>query len=252
MRVMSNVKTRAGLFWDRDWRLIPAKLLVGAEAQAWFAAHGRAGWFTKANEKRMLELVGDRMPEVLSDIRKEYDGNQSVGGLLARRGSHCVTPDCYPYGYDELRRFLDEQIFSPTVNAVHGTETLTYIRLMQLQQERTRILFKDKLGVYLRWNVESPNYIYVGMSKDMDARQSGHTNQPYFLFTAFATATLKDAAIIEKAAHTYLREVGVDVQEFGRGVFRLPPGCNALRLVEAFLMHGYSGWFKSIGTGTVT
>jgi predicted GIY-YIG superfamily endonuclease len=252
MRIGGNTKTRAGLFWDRDWRLVPTKLVIGAEAQAWFTKRGSDGWFTKTNQKRMVELVGDRLPDVLADIRREYDGNQPIGGLLARRAAHCVTGDLYRYGYDEVRRFHDEAIFSPTVNAALGTEKLTYIRLMQLQQERTRILFKDQLGVYLRWNIEMPNYIYVGISKDMAARQSGHTNQPFYLFTAFATANLKDAQNIEDAAHAYLREIGgVDAQG-GRGVFRLPPHTNALVLTEAYLIKQYSGWFKSIGEGTVT
>jgi len=251
MRIGGNTKTRAGLYWDRDCFLIPAKYLVGTAAQAWFAAHGRTGWFTEANMKRMLELVGDRMPEVLDRIRADYDGNQPLGGLLARRAAHCVTPDKYRYGFDELRRF-NEPIFSPTVKAVLGNSRLTLIDLMRLQQQRTRVLFKDKLGVYLRWNVESPNYIYVGHSKDMDARQSGHTNQPYFLFNAFATAKLEDAQIIEKEVHKYLRTIGTDVQEHGRGVFRLPPGTDALAVTITFLNNGYSGWFKSIGEGTTT
>jgi hypothetical protein len=251
MRTMSSVKTRAGLWWDKDWRLIPAKLLVGGAAQDYFAKYGSTGWFTKTNAKRMEQLVGDRIPEALDDIRKEYDGSQPLGSLLARRGSHCVTANLYKHGFDELGRFYAEPIFSPTVDAVRGTGKLTYIKLQQLQQERTRIAFKDKLGLYLRWNHDYPNLIYVGISKDIYARSGGHTNSPLYLFDAFATAKLEDAAHIEAATHQFLLENGEAMHTGTRGLFKVHSG-NARDMVLDFLHRYYGKWFRSVGTGEVT
>src|SRR4029077_16948944 len=107
-------KTHANIDWINDWRYTPAKILIGLEA---IKQPSIEGWFNACNGKRMENLLGDRMPEVLQDLRKEYDGKNPIGDVLTHRAANCMLPEKYKHGKNELRRF-QQPSFSSTYQAL--------------------------------------------------------------------------------------------------------------------------------------
>jgi len=218
---------------------------MGHKAAEHIAKYGISGWYTKSNERRMVELMGERLPDTLIDLRKESTNKGGIGYQLVRRGAFCVSPILYSEGKDELRRFLLPS-FSSTHNALTKTnDRLTYNRLQELQETEILLAYKDEghgPGVYLKWNLEMPQYIYVGSSKTPIDR-SRHTELPQYTWDMLATADYGTAEWFEREIHKYLREVGTAMRDRGKGQFKVNQG-NALEIVRAFIRLRYSRIYK--------
>jgi hypothetical protein len=233
-------KTRAGIDWTRDYRFGAAKILVGHQM-----FQSGTPDFTRVNERRMEQLVGDRMPEVLEALYQNYDGGNSIGYLLTHRASYCLNSEQYKHGKNELLRFQKPD-FASTWKAVTQTdEKLSLLRLLDIQEQRIILMTPEGPGLYLRHNPDSPAYIYVGDSGDLPSRNSGHGNSLLYLWECYATATYADAHKIQNATLNYLKEIGEPWRELGKGGYRVH-GCNAVDLVHAFLMKYYREFFKNI------
>jgi hypothetical protein len=236
-------KTNAGIVWISDYRYGAAKILVGSEA----VQHGfHEGFFGKQNCNKFEQLVGDRMPEVLDAIKHDYDGDNTIGSLLAHRAANCLRPDQYEHGKNELLRFQSPD-FASTWNAVTQTSgRLSLVRLQAIQEERILLKAPSGPGLYIRWNEEAPTYIYVGTSCNIEGRNSGHYNSMLFIWRVHSTTNKSVATQVEKYCHRYLREIGEPVREGTRGCFHIFNG-NALKLVDVFLKERYSLLFHNNG-----
>ena len=230
-------KTNAGLDWVGNPYWVPAKILVGTEAIKTYTED--CVWFGKVNKAHMEQLVGDRIPHLVDQFKREYTGNQTFGSVLVRRAAHCMPRSQYAYGNDELARFK-HPIFAPTYDIVTKTaKKLTVFNLQELQQ--TSIMLKTKEaailgGLYIRWNEDDPRTIYVGTSDDIKKRS--HTGTGLYLWDVFATADYKYAELVEKKVHKYLRSIGQPYLTHGKGRFRVDSG-NAREHVLAFIRQYY-------------
>jgi hypothetical protein len=235
-------KTKAGINWVQDTYFVPMKICVG---QHILKQSNLSGWYGESNLRRLEQLVGDRMPHAHDAFKNAYTGNNPkykgphiFGFVLSRRAANCL-----PEVNDELVRFR-EPIFQATWDAVAGKEKLTPEIIMELQQSRIKLEHGGKGGVYVRWNPEMPQIVYVGSTDDIAERS--HTNQPLYLWDFFAVSDIKLAGNIESHTHDFLRDIGFSMHKNSRGIFKVHSG-NARDLSVQFLQQHYGRIFRSYG-----
>jgi len=234
-------KTRAGINWIQDGYFAPMKICVGQHITKQSSLNG---WYGKPNLRRLEELIGDRMPWAYSEFKKTYTGGSTFGHILSRRAAYCLPPERIEHGKNELLRFK-EPIFQATWNAIAGNEVLQMEYILYLQEKRTQLENAGLGGVYIRWNPETPQVVYVGSTEDIADRN--HNNQPLYLWDFFALSDIKLAENIETLAHDFLRENGYSMKgPRGRGLFKVHSG-NARDMVVEFLKHYYGRIFHSYG-----
>jgi hypothetical protein len=246
---MTYHKTKAGINWTGDLRFGAAKILIGHDAvmRGCPDTTGKGnGLFTDRRGSELVQLVGDRMPEVLDCIRRDYDGKNTIEYLLSHRASHCLRRDQYKHGKDELIRFQRKDFSSTWSAVVDSDETLSIMRLQEIQEQHILLNAPEGPGLYYRWNYDDPRLIYVGTTDDQGNRNSGHKNSPLFLWGVRATATREQADAIEDGCHNFLREVGESVRKGTRGLFKVHSG-NAREQLIKFLEKYYSGFFFNTG-----
>ena len=214
-----------GIEWWSDYRYGPVKLLIGHSANQYVQKTGGInGWYTKPNESRIIQLVADRLPQSMDEL-KHVETSKGIGSLLLHRAGHCLPN----YGNDEMKRFLLPS-FVTTYNAVvNGTEKLSHIRLQELQEERIRMQYTldgGGPGVYVGWNAQYPDQVYVGKSVNPADRK--HTNASHFIWQIWATQSYRIAGKIETHIHRYLGSIGQPIRAKSRGLFILPGPKDAL------------------------
>jgi hypothetical protein len=241
MRYNQKNKTHAGIDWVRHPFWVSAKMLIGQNAVDQYTPE--CEWFGKANEKRMEQLIADRIPQLIDQFKQDYNGNYTFGHLLVRRAAFCLPESRYKDGNDELDRFR-HPVYGSTFNAViHTNDRLSFMYLQELQEQRMLIQLNEQNvigGLYIRWNAEDPRSIYVGTSKAIPNRS--HTGTGLYLWDIYGTGDIRTAENIEKKVHTYLREIGDPFLIRGRGRFRVHSG-NARDLVLKFLDTYYRDFF---------
>lgn len=233
-------KTQAGINWRWGFYGAPAKMLVGMEA---IKSYTGFDWFTKTNERRMEQLMGDRMPEVLDHIRQNYDGKNTIGYVLTRRSSFCLPNNRIKCGKDELKPF-QASVYSATYNAVAGTDTLSIRRLQALQEQRLILDHHDDAGLYIRWDIEDPEKVYVGQAQKIGERS--HTNSPLRLWDVFVIPNSEVLDDLENQIHDFLYEYATPEYDKGRGLYIVRKK-DAREMVREYVVKHYSHFFRGYG-----
>lgn len=245
-------KTRAGLNWVESFCWVPGKILVGLYASQKFYADG---WYGQPNLRRLEQVVGDRIPELVDAFKKDYDGPNSFGYVLARRAAYCLPSTIdNEHGKGELKRF-QQPAYGSTYTAVNGVlqkGKLTFLNLQELQQNRMLLELpeEDVSGMYILWNVEDPSAVYVGISDDVRDRIRGHTNAGLYMWDLYATGSEKVAGTVEKKIHKFLEEIGEPFLANSKGRYRVK-GQDARKLVNDHMNKYYDGLFHNYGGSKV-
>jgi hypothetical protein len=256
----NRTETNANIYWTRDSIPVVLKNLIGLEAEQYAQKYGDdlPNWNGARNEHRLAEKLDYLLPGG-ADYFYEHSAHTGsknhkgpvLGVVAGSRGRNT-------FNLHELKRFRDNPQWRPIVElteAHHASEKPieTYHRYAAHEKMLLMNSF-DQAGVYLNQSAETPEWFYLGTSKNISSRNKGHRNSDFYLIRVYPTVTGVVATMLESSLHERIIRSGLvktvrnPERPVGKqGAYRLADGCNPLVLLDSIVNTDY----KEFCRGTI-
>lgn len=221
-----------------DWSSIfnrHALITVGIQASIDFKKKDRHIGYTRSENNRCVEIIGDIMPVgYLDDLTKAYFGPLPFGEYIGNRMARAKS--LYRNGGGELKTFMSPEhhrSFNLCKKSLFRSRRLHTDEIYNACQKDLKLWHSDHPGVYIRVIPGREHRPRIGEGKKSGGRGSVSYGE-YKLVKVFTTSDKRSAWDIEQEVVSLARAHDVKVVD---SVFHFPEGEDGIGLLSGMIVN---------------